>query len=67
LKSLKFVTLSLIALLTVTGCTPQPPVAEKNSIVVYAGRDEELVQPLVEMFEQETGIEVEVRDRKSVV
>jgi iron(III) transport system substrate-binding protein len=36
--------------------------AEKGgSLVVYSGREEELVAPLFEMFEQETGIDVEAR------
>ncbi|MBP2436346.1 iron ABC transporter substrate-binding protein [Microbacterium amylolyticum] len=35
--------------------------AEATSIVLYAGRDEELIAPLVEQFTDETGIEVEVR------
>ncbi len=32
-----------------------------ESIVLYSGRDEELVQPIVDAFTEETGIEVEVR------
>jgi len=32
-----------------------------NSIVLYSGRDEELVGPIIDAFTQESGIEVEVR------
>ena len=52
---------SLTALIALTGCASGPAVSEQDSIVLYAGRDEELVQPLIEMFEEETGIQVEVR------
>lgn len=32
-----------------------------ESFVLYSGRDEELIQPIVDAFTEETGIEVEVR------
>lgn len=34
---------------------------EDGSIVLYAGRDEELVGPIIESFQDESGVEVEVR------
>ena len=57
----KLFALSLTALIALTGCAAEPVGSDQDSILVYAGRDEELVQPLIEMFEEETGIQVEVR------
>ena len=44
------------ASLLLTGCAPQT-----DSLLVYSGRSEALIGPLVEQFEQQNGIEVEVR------
>jgi len=57
----KLFALSLTSLIALTGCAAEPQAIDQDSIVLYAGRDEELVQPLIEKFEEETGIEVEVR------
>lgn len=46
------------ALLTATACSSE---AGDGPLVVYSGRSEELVQPLIDEFEETSGIEVEVR------
>lgn len=56
-----------VGALSLSACSaaPQPSTpaddAEETSLVVYSGRDEELVAPLIELFEESSGIDVEVR------
>jgi iron(III) transport system substrate-binding protein len=61
---------AIAASLSLTACAPASTepnpivtesVVEKDSLVLYTGRSEELIGPLIEMFTAETGIEVEVR------
>jgi iron(III) transport system substrate-binding protein len=44
------------ATLTIAGCG-----GGNDTLTIYSGREEELVAPLLEQFEQETGTDVEVR------
>lgn len=57
----KIFAIAAVAVATLSGCAAQPALESKDSIVIYSGRDEEIVKPLIEIFEKESGIQVEVR------
>ena len=40
---------------------PIPPAEPDDPLTIYSGRNEDLIGPLVEMFEESTGIETDVR------
>ncbi|WP_353826289.1 extracellular solute-binding protein [Agromyces sp. SYSU T0242] len=51
--------LAAAATLALTGCTA--PADDEETLTVYVGRAESLVGPLIEQFEEESGIRVEAR------
>ena len=60
------ITLLFVAALLASACTAATPASpEKSSagtnLVIYSGRSESLVGPIVQRFQEETGINVQVR------
>jgi len=49
--------LLIAATVLLTGCGTQ----QQDTLVIYSGRSESLVAPVIEMFKEETGIDAEVR------
>lgn len=60
-KLLKIGIATYLVTLIVTGCGTQSPQTSRAEIVLYSGRSESLIAPLIEQFTEETGIEVRVR------
>ena len=58
-RSLALLALPVAGLL-LAGCSATPA-EEEAGFTLYSGRDEDLVQPLIDAFTEETGIEVDVR------
>jgi len=52
---------AVAAMLALTACGADSQTADPDKIVLYSGRSEELVGPLVKQFTADTGIEVETR------
>jgi iron(III) transport system substrate-binding protein len=54
-----------VAALLLAGCaqetTVDPSATAEESLTIYSGRNEELIAPLLDIFTQETGIQVSVR------
>ena len=59
LRRTLFAFLALLSVVTLVGCGGDEP--EAGALVVYSGRSEALVAPVVDRFREATGIDVQVR------
>lgn len=60
--SLKHIALLAIAVLLLSACDAASTSTDSaNTLVIYSGRSESLVGPLIDQFQEETGIDVQVR------
>ena len=57
MRRTSWATLGIITVIATTGCGGD----DGESITLYSGRDESLVDPLIEQFEEASGIDVDVR------
>jgi iron(III) transport system substrate-binding protein len=60
-KWLAPLTMAVAGVLTLSACATPAPSDSAESITIYSGRSEELIEDLLTTFTEETGIEVEVR------
>lgn len=53
----------LVVVLAIAGCAPAiaTPLPGRQKLVIYSGRNENLVGPIIDRFRADTGIDVEVR------
>ena len=55
------VAIGIGAALTLSGCGSPSVDKDERDLVIYAGRDEGLIAPLIKAFENDTGVDVDVR------
>jgi iron(III) transport system substrate-binding protein len=60
-KWLAPLTMAVAGVLTLSACATPAPSDSAESITIYSGRSEELIEDLLTAFTEETGIEIEVR------
>lgn len=70
-RPVPFLVAATASALVLTGCAASPAPEsgappEDRTLVIYSGRDEELIGPLIDAFEERSGIDVRVRYANSI-